>query len=68
MEDIKEEIKLLTMSNKEIKTLIYYLKKYPDDESDSAEVNVSNKNETQNTFNENKCSGCGFVVNTLVSF
>ena len=43
------------------------LENYPDDESDSAEVNVSKENEKQFTANENKCSKCGFVGNIQVS-
>ena len=65
VEDITEEIKLLTKSYNEIKTMIDYLENYPVEESDIAEVNVSN--EKQNTVNKNKCSEFGFVGNKQVS-
>ena len=42
--------------------MIDYLENFKDDESVSAEVNVSNENEKQNTANENKFSECRFVV------
>ena len=67
IEDIKNDIILLTASNKYIKEQLDLLEEDTDDESECGDAKNSEKEEPQKADIEFKCEECEFVGNTNIS-